>query len=539
MAKAKWSKLFKLTNKHKKPISPKTKDTSGEANNIPKKYLDKQLGINIQTLQQTTGNSDDIVIRKIELGINPSIKAAVIVTDGLVDDQLVSEFIITTLLEETKNKEIIPVESLFDRIEKKFLTIANVSSIYAWDELFPSLLAGEAIILIDGLAKALSTSTRGGEKRSITEPTTELSIRGPKDSFTESIRTNTSLIRRRINNPNLWLHSMKIGKVTQTDIAIMYINGIANDKIVEEVKRRLNSIEVDEILETGYIEQFIEDETFTTFPTIYHTERPDVVASNLMEGKIAIVVDGTPFVLTVPALFIEFFQVPDDYYSRFDISIAIRFLRVLVFFISLIAPATYIAVTTFHQEMVPTQLIIAIAAQREAVPFPAFVEAMLMEITFEILREAGVRLPRSIGQAVSIVGALVIGQAAVDAGIVSPAMVIVVSITAIASFATPSFAMAISVRIIRFSLMFLAAFMGFYGIIFGLMIMTLHLCSLRSFGIPYMAPFAPIMAKNLGDSLIRLPLWKLKTRPKLISQKNITRTADNQKPTPPTEENNS
>src|SRR5690606_20117819 len=283
----------------------------------------------------------------------------------------------------------------------------------------------------------------------------------------------------------------------------------------------------------GSIEQLIEDETFSFFPTVYHSERPDVVAANLLEGRVAILINGSPFVLTVPALFIEFFQAADDYYMRFEISFAIRILRSLIFLISMIAPATYVAITTYHQEMIPTLLIIAIAAQREAVPFPAFFEAFIMEITFEILREAGVRLPRSIGQAVSIVGALVIGQAAVEAGIVSPAMVIVVSITAIASFATPSFSMAIAARLIRFILMLLAAIMGMYGIIVGLMIITLHLCSLRSFGIPYMAPLAPLMFRNIGDTFVRVPIWAMDIRPKLISQKNISRAGDGQKPSPP------
>jgi len=295
----------------------------------------------------------------------------------------------------------------------------------------------------------------------------------------------------------------------------------------------LQRIRIDGILESGYIEQLIEDQTFTTFPTVYHTERPDSVAANLLEGRIAIFVEGTPFVLIAPTVFIQFFQAVEDYYARFDIATALRFLRVLVFFISLVAPSVYIAATTFHQEMIPTQLVIAIAAQRESVPFPAFVEALMMEVTFEILREAGVRLPRAVGQAVSIVGALVIGQAAVEAGFVSSAMVIVVSITAIASFATPSFAIAISARLIRFLLMVLAALFGFYGILIGIVLMTLHLCSLRSFGVPYMSPLAPLILSNIRDTLVRFPMWALTERPRLINQTNMVRQGNDQRPKPP------
>ncbi|WP_047758606.1 spore germination protein, partial [Geobacillus sp. ZGt-1] len=380
---------------------------------------------------------------------------------------------------------------------------------------------------------AVSASTKGGQYRSIEEPQTQIAVRGPREGFTESLRANTAMIRRRIKNPNLWLETMQIGTVTQTDVAIMYIKGIANDEVIEEVRARLRRIDTDSVLESGYIEQLIEDQTFTTFPTIYHTERPDVVAANLLEGRIAILIQGTPFILIVPALFIQFFQAVEDYYARFDIATALRFLRVLIFFLSLVAPSIYIAATTFHQEMIPTQLVIAIAAQREAVPFPAFVEALIMEVTFEILREAGIRLPRAVGQAVSIVGALVIGEVAINAGFVSSAMVIVVSLTAIASFATPSFAIAISARLIRFGLMFLAAMFGFYGIIMGLLVMILHLCSLRSFGMPYMSPLAPFISTNVGDTLFRIPTWMYRERPRLINQKNIIRQSGDQKPKPP------
>jgi spore germination protein KA len=324
---------------------------------------------------------------------------------------------------------------------------------------------------------------------------------------------------------------MKIGSVSKTDVSIVYIKGIAKDEIVKEIRSRLDRIEIDSILESGYIEQLIEDQSMTTFPTLYHTERPDMVAGNLLEGRVAIVVNGTPFVLLAPTVFIQFFQSVEDYYGRADIATALRFLRILIFFISIIGPASYIAGTTFHQEMIPTQLLIAIAAQRETVPFPAFIEALIMEVAFEILREAGVRMPRAVGSAISIVGALVIGQAAVQAGIVSPAMVIVVAITAIANFATPAFAIAISARLLRFIFMVAAATFGFYGIMLGILLLAVHLTSIRSFGVPYLAPMAPLIPANLGDTIVRLPMWAQKTRPKLIASKK-NRVGGNQKPKP-------
>lgn len=393
-------------NKQKKQVSKK-QEQLGQSKNVPKGDIEKSLATNIDVIKETTGNSSDIIVRVIKMGQEADVTAAIIYTEGLVDDLTVKDFLIESAMKDTNEQNLENPKLALQVLKEKILPIGEVKELDCWEDLFADLMTGQTIILVDRVSKALTANTRGGEKRQISEPVTEISIRGPKDSFTETIRTNSALIRKRIKNPNLWLESMKIGKVTQTDVAIMYINGIVNEKVVEEVRIRLKRINIDSILETGYIEQLIEDKTFTTFPTLFHTERPDVAAANLLEGRVAILVDGTPYVLLAPAVFIQFFQAVDDYYGRFDLNSALRFLRVLIFFISLVGPAIYIAATTFHQEMIPTPLVIALAAQRESVPFPAFVEAMIMEVTFEILREAGVRLPRAIGQTVSIVGTIV------------------------------------------------------------------------------------------------------------------------------------
>lgn len=496
----------------------------------PSKALQSSLLDQIDYIKEKTGNSTDVIIRRLQIGDGRGPDAAVVFVEGIADSKAINDFLIESIM----NKHSVDSSrSIFDILFKEVVAMGDVKEVTDWDNLYLSLMSGESIILVDGAQKAISASTRGGEQRSIQEPGSQVTVRGPRDGFTESIRTNTALIRRRIQNPDLWLENMKIGSVTKTDVSIMYIKGIAKDEIVEEVRNRLKRIEIDSILESGYIEQLIEDQAFTTFPTLYHTERPDMVAGNLLEGRVAIIVNGTPFVLIAPAVFIQFFQSVEDYYGRADIATALRFLRILIFFISIIAPAAYIAVTTFHQEMIPTQLLIAIAAQRETVPFPALFEALIMEVAFEILREAGIRMPRAVGSAISIVGALVIGQAAVQAGIVSPAMVIIVAITAIANFATPAFAVAISARLIRFGFMFAAATFGFYGIILGIIILAVHLCSLRSFGVPYLTPMAPLIPANLGDTIVRLPLWAHKKRPRLLSNDKENRVGDNQKPQPP------
>ncbi|MFE7083977.1 spore germination protein [Priestia megaterium] len=519
--------FFKDSKQKKK----RSKDNENSPTDYSVEYISKSLPDNLNTIKQKTGDSSDLVIRHLKLGKYSEMQAAIIYIEGIVDNQTIQEFLLESIMKDT-TKEQMNEQNALNLLSEDMMTVGNVSIIYKWDDLFSTLMSGNTLVLVDGVNQALDASTRGGETRSISESSTEMVVRGPKQAFTESIGTNTAIIRRIIKTPDLWAESLKVGRVTKTDLTMMYIHGIANDKVVEEIRQRLHKIDIDSILESGYIEQLIEDETITPFPTMYNTERPDVIAGNLLEGRIAILVDGTPFVLIAPTVFIQFFQSAEDYYARFDIATSIRLLRILMFMISLIAPATYVAVTTFHQEMVPTTLIVAIAAQREAVPFPAFVEALLMEVTFEILREAGIRLPKAVGSAVSIVGALVIGQAAVQASIVSPAMVIVVSITAIANFATPAFDMAIAARLIRFLFMLGAATFGFYGIILVLLMMVVHLCSLRSFGVPYMAPFAPFIPVDNGDTVVRLPWWTLRNRPRLVST-NKVRQGTNQRPQPP------
>ncbi len=522
-----WSKLLNMKLKGKKNDNFRQKQDPNKPENSP---IDKDYRKNLEHIKSEMGNSSDIAHREFQFEV---CAGAAVYVDGLANNSMISDFFLEMVVE--YNGKSTEGDS-FQYMEEKAIGLGNYQIIQDWNKVYDSLLSGNTVLFIDGYKKALSIETKGWEKRSITEPTTQLAIRGPKDSFTETFRTNTALIRRRIKSPNLWLETMKLGKVSQTDIGIMYIKGIAKDSVVKEAKKRLNRIDIDSV--TGYIEQLIEDQTWTTFPTMYVTERPDVVASQLLEGRVAFVVDGTPFVLTAPAVFIQYFQAPDDYYFRFDIASAVRLLRILSFFTALVGPAGYIAITTFHQEMIPTTMAIAIAAQRENVPFPAFFEALIMEVTFEILREAGLRLPRAVGQAVSIVGALVIGQAAVQAGFVSPVMVIVVSMTAIANFSTPSFAMAISARVLRFFLMGLAAVLGFYGIMIGLLIMFIHLCSLRSFGVPYMSPFAPFNLKNQQDTIIRFPIYAFSDRPHLMTSENVNRTGVNQKPGPPEENSN-
>lgn len=495
---------------------------------------------NIQKIKSDLGNSTDIIFREVRVGKTGENVMGILYTDGLVDKNVITDFIMESVI---LNSRITEVEQLLSSthdvvhiLKEYVLTIGDVKEIHSFEDLYHSLLSGETIILLDGHTEGIAVNTQGWKDRGVGEPSVESVIRGPREAFSETLRTNTSLIRRKIKDPNLWLETRQIGRVTKTDVAVMYIKGIVNEKVVEEVRLRLDRIDIDGILESGYIEELIQDNNYSPFPTIYNTERPDVIAAELLEGKVAILVDGTPFVLVVPALFVSFLHAAEDYYHRADVSSLIRILRYVGFFIALFSPSMYVAITTFHQEMLPTQLLVSLAAQREGIPFPAFIEAIMMEVAFEILREAGLRMPRTIGPAVSIVGTLVIGQAAVNAGIISAAMVIVVSITAIASFVFPSYSLANSIRMLRFPFIILAATFGVFGIIVGIVALVLHMCSLRSFGIPYMSPFAPLVLKDQKDAIFRLPQWAMFARPRLISQNNVRREQNTppQKPKPRT-----
>ncbi|MNO87824.1 Spore germination protein A1 [compost metagenome] len=354
-----------------------------------------------ERIRQETGHSPDIIIREVELrdaSIEISLAAAVVFLNGLSNEKSINHFVMESLMKFKPDEEVISDKRrLMESLLKHSLSFGEAIIENEWNDLILALLSGDTVVLIEGCDQVLIIGTQGGEWRSVTEPSSQLVVRGPKDSFVESIGTNISLIRRRIKNPDLWLESMKIGSVTHTHVAIMYLEGVVDKQLVKEIKRRLKDIQIDGVLESAYIEEFIQDATFTPFPTVFNTERPDVAAGNLLEGKVVLLVDGTPFVLVLPTVFAQFFQSPEDYAQRSDISMLMRLIRYISFIILLLGPSVYIALTTFHYEMIPSLLLVNFMAQREGVPFPAFIEAMLMEITFEILREAGVRMPRAIG----------------------------------------------------------------------------------------------------------------------------------------------
>ncbi|WP_068781240.1 spore germination protein [Paenibacillus sp. GM2] len=446
-------------------------------------------------LRDLLEQNSDIVFRKMEIQSEIMI---LVYIEGLVNDVYVQEQIIPSLFHGSR----------FDTVPK--YTLDEV------DQALQALFNGSVLVLTNQSEFSYVFSGEGIQSRSIVEPTSEHTLRGPRDGFVESISTNLSLIRRRYPDTRLQVRISRIGAHSKTKVALVYVDGIVNPDILKEVEQRMNSIQIDELLDSGAVEQWIEDSWYSPFPQVQYTEQPVRVVSAIAEGRIAIVVDGTPIVLMVPLTFSMLFQAMDDYSERWLVGSAIRFIRIIGSILALILPALYIALLSYHPGMIPTQLTLSIAASRADAPFPAFVEALLMEATLELLREAGLRLPGFIGQTIGIVGGLVIGQAAVEAGIVSPIMVIVVALTAICSFMIPAYNGAIAIRLLRFPLMVFVSFLGMLGLILGVMIIIAHLVSLKSFGVNYLSPFAPYQAADWKDSVIRAPLPLLKKRPSVL-----------------------
>ncbi|EOD01686.1 spore germination protein [Caldisalinibacter kiritimatiensis] len=481
--------------------------------------ISKDIDKNIKQIKEELKDCDDIIYRDFKVGRNQKYKLTLIYVDGLIDKDLISENVLKALMQEAREVEPNPTgfrRDFYNLVKKGNISATEIKEVDNLTEAIDNILIGETILVLDKYSKIIVIGSRGWPTRSVQETQTETVIRGPRDGFTETAKVNTSLIRRRIRDTKLKLKYIKLGKRSKTDIAIMYIEDIVDKSLLKEVKKRLEDIEIDAILESSYIEQLIEDNNYSPFPQVENTERPDAVAASLYEGRIAIVIDNTPFVLLVPATMTTFLQSSEDYYDRWLITSLVRLVRYLASFVALLSPAIYIALTSYHPGMIPTQLALYVAATRTTVPFPAFIEAFIMEMTIEFLREAGTRLSGPIGTTIGIVGGLVIGQAAVEAGIVSPLMVIIVALTTIASFMLPSYGFAASFRILRFSFMVFAAALGLYGIMLGLILLGTHLVNLKSFGIPYLSPFVTLgkMGGDLKDTLIRTPINKMKKRPK-------------------------
>lgn len=427
-------------------------------------------------------------------------------------------FFIKTRVDESKLNDFIIGNLLGPPGEQNYTK--SLSSLETGDLtlIVDSIIAGSIAFLDEKSAQIKIFAVGQPPLRSISEPSSESIIAGAHDGFVESLDTNLYLLRSHLNDRKLAIQYHKVGTKSETKVATVYISDIANQEKIDEVNKRISSIKVDTLLSPGSIVEAIEDDSYSIFPQLIDTERPDKVRSAILEGRIVVLMDGSPMAIILPITFFSFFQSPDDYNSRIPATF-IRILRYIACIIAVILPSFYIAVIGFHYEVVPDELAITMKNSIIGIPFPPLIEAMLMEITIELIREAGVRLPKPIGQTIGIVGGLVIGDAVVKAGLISNVLVIVVAVTAVASFVLPSFEMTSTIRMLRFPLMFMASMFGFIGISFGLSIVLMNLCRLESLGVPYLSPVAPFNWQDLKDTVIRLPMWMYKKRPVYLNPK--------------------
>ncbi|WP_053955469.1 spore germination protein [Inediibacterium massiliense] len=464
----------------------------------------------IERLQQIDG---EMLIKKISMNGQDIFLAYLPL---LTNKKMISEYIIKPILNEKNEK--VDIQKLLESI----LYIDDAFLDEDMDKLENYILKGYSIIFCSHCKNYIVANTKKTEKRSVSPPELETTLRAPKDAFTESLETNLSLIRSRIKDKSLKMDFYCIGTRTQTDVVMMYMEDIANEEFVEEVKEKLSKIHIDGILESGYIQKILLDNTFDLFPQTGIAERSDTVCANILEGKIAIFVEGSNLALIVPKIFIEFLDAGEDHYDNLYLGIFSKVLRIFSLFSSLLLSSLYVAVVSFHTDILPPQFILALATSRTAVPFNSIIEAVLMELVVEILREASIRLPKQVGPAIGIVGAIVIGQAAVAAGVISPLIVIIVSLAMLCSFVAPDYTIMSPFRILKFMIIFFTGILGLFGLVMGITLIVIHLSSLTTLGIPYLSVLSPFHREDLKKYFLS-EITLAKKRPSFLRTKNPIR----------------
>lgn len=512
-------KRAKTLQELKKELSQQKSDTQ------EKKQWSLNLDENLAYLDKLF-DSDDLVIRPIVFGQRREYRGALCYFDGLVNTRVIHTDIMQSLM------MFVPIVGLENelkvgdvakQIKAHAVTVGEIVVTENVDEALVSMMSGETLLFLEYSVEAIYINTRGWPARGVESSANENVVRGPRDSFVETMRFNTAMIRRWIRDPALRCKVTRVGRRTQTDISILYIEGVADPAIVEGVMGRLKEIDVDAIIGDAQVEELIEDQWLTLFPTMQTTQRTDKVAAGLLEGRVAIVTDRTPQLLIVPATLPTLIQGADDYYNRWPLAISFRFLRWLGLFIALYLPGLYVALVAYSPELIPLDLAIRMAGARANIPFPVVIEVLILEVSIEILREAAIRLPGALGATIGIVGGFILGDAAVTAGLISPMMVIIVATTALASYTLPDYGLSLAIRSIRFPMLLAAAVAGLYGIVLFSLFGLIHLCSLELFGVSYMAPIAPYYSTDQQDTILRVPYWAMIKRPSTFKAKNINR----------------
>ncbi len=511
--------MFRFSAKKKQQtVDTKVSDINEELERLK---LSRSLDDNVALIKGLFTDVDTMRTRDFACSRNASLRYCIFYSEGVVDISVINDNIIKPLMLSDAAE---PGRRLIDTLADGVLQVSGAKPTGSLVDIVEGVCYGNTALLAEGAAQALILNTKNFKQRSIAEPDSEKTLSGPREGFTEALETNLSLLRRKVKTHELKMKLKTMGRRTRTSVCVCYLDGIVNKKVLAELYKRLEKVDIDAVLDTNYLTELIRDAGLSPFRTIGYTERPDVVIGKLLEGRIAILVDGSPSVLTLPYLFIENFQSSEDYYLSFFYASFSRLLRMIGFVLTITVPALYVAVVAFHREMVPTQLLVNIAAERQNAPLPAVGEAFIMIIVFDILRETGVRMPSYIGQALSIVGALVIGQSAVDARLVAAPMVIVVAFTGITALLVPK--LNASIIYIRMGLLLISAMFGFYGLVAGMSIIAIHIISLRSFGVPQILLTGNLQYQEVKDTFMRAPWWRMRTRSRMTSW-NKTRLKSN------------
>jgi hypothetical protein len=474
-----------------------------------------RLTVDEKNLRQRFERCDDIKYRHIKVPALGYRHTLVVYVEGLVKQDVLNRDIVGALLVMPEGGS---KQNLADLVSVGQTTLES-----RLEDVENNVLSGKILIIADGSREALLIDATDWPMRAIEEPVQERTIRGPRDGFTEVAKINLGLIRRRLPDPSLKVEMIKVGRRSKTDVAILYIDDVADNDVVQGIRERTKSIDIDGLMDSGALTELISERTISPFPLLLNTERPDKIVGGLLQGKVAIITDGSPFATLAPTVFADFYQSPDDYYSHPLFATLARLLRLFGLFFASTATAVYTAVVSFHYDMLPQDIIIFIAETREGVPFTPFVEAILLELAVELIREASLRLPGPIAPSIGIVGALVLGQAAVDARLVSPVLLIIVAASLLANFTLPNFEAAQTIRYLRFAMLFAAGFLSGYAIIIVWLVVAAHLCNLQSFGVPYLWPLAPLNVTELGDNIYRRPWRWMRARPRMTAGKNVTR----------------
>jgi spore germination protein KA len=491
----------------RKPV-PISEKLTGES---PEDRIAANLDANRSTLERLfhKPQNTDLVIRDFTLQATGQCGLLVYI-EGIVNSDRLSYSVLQPLMLLGKARDTQLAPYVIETVEEHLMPVHQVAIIETWAEVIQNLVDGLALLFVDGDARALAIEARNFPSRAIGRAEVETVVQGPQEAFSENKRVNVSLVRNYLRNKDLITESVDIG--SGNSAFVLYIAGVANQKLVDEVRRRLSSLEGSFLREPGHIEQMIEDHPNSLYPQTLTTERPDRVAIHLMQGKIAVILDGSPFALIVPITFFTLIKTPEDSYLRPAFGTLLRIVRVAAIFVAYLLPGIYLAIVEHHHAILPSDLLLAIAGSREGVPFPSWLEVVMMEVSFEVIREAGIRVPGVIGPTLGIVSALVLGQAAVAAAVASPILIIIVATTALAAFAIPNYQLQFSTRIIRFLYIAIGYALGLYGIVLGLAVQIFYTTSITSFGVGYLSPVAPSTKTDL-DIVFRSPLWLHETRP--------------------------